>query len=77
MPFIEGSRDLTCARTFHLKTEIKKCFERWLFFSTTGNGVLAIFHTKQLESGSEFLKMLAQTRQYLHRDDPSTRPALL
>jgi hypothetical protein len=41
---------------FIFKTEIKKCFERWLFLSTNGNGVLAIFHTKQVESGSEFLK---------------------
>jgi hypothetical protein len=33
---------------FFCKTEIKICFERWLFLSTTGNGVLTIFHTKQL-----------------------------
>jgi hypothetical protein len=31
-------------------------FERWLFLSTTGYGVLVMFHTKQVESGSEFLK---------------------
>jgi hypothetical protein len=28
-----------------------------LFLSTNGNGVLVIFHTKQAESGSEFLKI--------------------
>jgi hypothetical protein len=33
---------------FICKTEIKICFERWLFLSTTGNGVLTIFHTKQV-----------------------------
>jgi hypothetical protein len=31
---------------FICKIEIKNCFERWLFLSTNGNGVLAIFHTK-------------------------------
>jgi hypothetical protein len=41
---------------FICKTEIKNCFERWLFLLTTGNGVLVIFHTKEVESGSEFLK---------------------
>jgi hypothetical protein len=31
---------------FICKIEIKNCFERWLFLSTNGNGVLVIFHTK-------------------------------
>jgi hypothetical protein len=39
-------------------TSAENCFERWLFLSTTGNGVLAIFHIKQVESGSKFLKIL-------------------
>jgi hypothetical protein len=29
--------------------------------STTGNGVLATFHTKQVERGSEFFEKLAHT----------------
>jgi hypothetical protein len=55
-PFTEGSRDLTCAIAFYLSSRDKNCFERWLSLSTNGNGVLAIFHTKQVESGSEFWK---------------------
>jgi hypothetical protein len=36
---------------FIYKTEIKICFERWLFLSMTGNEVLTIFHTKQVFEG--------------------------
>jgi hypothetical protein len=42
---------------FISKTEIKNCLERWLFLSTNGNGVLVIFHTKQVESDSGYLKI--------------------
>jgi hypothetical protein len=42
---------------FICKTEIKNCFGRWLFMSTNDNGVLIIFHTKQVESGSVLLKI--------------------
>jgi hypothetical protein len=33
---------------FICKIEIKIGFERWLFLSTIGNGVLTIFNTKQV-----------------------------
>jgi hypothetical protein len=56
-PFAEGSRDLTCAGAFHLYNRDKNCFGRWLFLSTNGNEVLVIFHTKQVESDSEYLKI--------------------
>jgi hypothetical protein len=55
---------------FICKIEIKNCFERWLFLSTTGNGVLAIFHTKQVESGSEFFEKLAHTCSFIKFDTP-------
>jgi hypothetical protein len=41
---------------FICKTEVKICLERWLFLSTTGNGVLAIFHTKQVRAVPSSLK---------------------
>jgi hypothetical protein len=43
---------------FICKTEIKTVLRGGCSLSTTGNGVLAIFHTKQVESGSEFLEKL-------------------
>jgi hypothetical protein len=55
---------------FICKTEIKKYFERWLFLSTTGNGVLAIFHTKQVESGSEFFEKLAYLCSFIKLGTP-------
>jgi hypothetical protein len=55
---------------FICKIEIKICFERWLFLSTTGNGVLAIFHTKQVESGSEFFEKLAHTCSFISFGTP-------
>jgi hypothetical protein len=35
---------------FICKTEVKSYFERWLLLSTTSNGVLDIFHTKQVRA---------------------------
>jgi hypothetical protein len=55
---------------FICKTEIKNCFERWLFLSTTGNGVLVIFHTKQVESGSEFFEKLAYACSFIKFETP-------
>jgi hypothetical protein len=36
----------------------------------TGNGVLAIFHTKQVESGSEFFEKLAHTCSFIKFGTP-------
>jgi hypothetical protein len=55
---------------FICKTEIKICFERWLFMSKTGNGVLVIFHTKQVESGSEFFEKLAHWCSFIKLGTP-------
>jgi hypothetical protein len=55
---------------FICKIEIKNCFERWLFLSTTGNGVPAIFHTKQVESSSEFFEKLAHTCSFIKFGTP-------
>jgi hypothetical protein len=38
--------------------------------STTGNGVLAIFHTKQVESGSEFFEKLAHLYSFIKFGTP-------
>jgi hypothetical protein len=40
---------------FIYKSEVNNCFGKWLFLSTNGNRVIVIFHTKQVESGSEIL----------------------
>jgi hypothetical protein len=54
---------------FICKIEVKIVL-RWLFLSTTGNGVLAIFHTKQVESGFEFLEKLAYTCSFIKFGTP-------
>jgi hypothetical protein len=41
---------------FIRKIEIQKYFERWLFLSTTSNGVLAIVHTKQVRAVPNYYK---------------------
>jgi hypothetical protein len=42
---------------FICKTEIKICFERWLFHVNDWQWVLAIFHTKQVRAVSSSLKI--------------------
>jgi hypothetical protein len=39
--------------------------------STTGNEVLAIFHTKQVESGFEFFEKLAQLCSFIKLGTPT------
>jgi hypothetical protein len=46
---------------FIYKIEIKIVLRGRCSLSTTDNGVLAIFHTKQVESGSEFFEKLAHS----------------
>jgi hypothetical protein len=55
---------------FICKTEIKILLRGGYSLSTTGNEVLAIFHTKQVESGSEFFEKLAHTCSFIKLDTP-------
>jgi hypothetical protein len=55
---------------FICKTEIKIVLRGGCSLSTIGNGVLAIFHTKQVERGSEFFKKLAHTCSFIKLGTP-------
>ena len=67
-----GKQGFNMCQSFLFLKQKENCFGRWLFLSTNGNRVLAIFHTKQVESGSELILSIYSMHFYIQCDTPPT-----